>query len=98
MCADQTARGATGGRASDDERIWRLLGDSFGMAGRGAIPAALQRVANASAHPAQQFSANMLLASAATFQRNHPLTDAIGASLGMSAGQVGELFIAAAAL
>jgi hypothetical protein len=72
--------------------------EALAAVGRGAIPAALQRVVDASAHPAQQFAANMLLAGAATFQRNHPLTEAIGASLGMSAAQVDELFIAAAAL
>jgi hypothetical protein len=66
--------------------------------GRGAIPAALQRVVCAIEDPAGQFAANMLLAGTATFQRSHPLTDAIGASLGMSAAQVDELFIAAAAL
>jgi hypothetical protein len=53
---------------------------------------------SAAVDPAQQFAANMLLAGTATFRRDHPLTNAIGASLGMTAAQMDELFIAAAAL
>jgi hypothetical protein len=48
--------------------------------------------------PAQRFAANMFLTGTATFQRNHPLTDAIGASLGMTVAQMDALFVAAAEL
>jgi hypothetical protein len=71
--------------------------ESLAAVGRGAIPAALQRVVDAIEDPAQQFAANMLLTGTATFQRNHPLTDAIAASLGMPAAQMDALFVAAAA-
>jgi hypothetical protein len=65
---------------------------------RGAIPAPLLRVVGAIEDPAQRFVASMYLTGTATFQRNQPLMDAIGASLGMSAAQMDELFVAAAAL
>jgi hypothetical protein len=72
--------------------------DALAAAGRGAIPAALKHVVDAIEDPAQQFAANMLLTGTTTFRRDHPLTDAIGASLDMTAAQMDELFIAAAAL
>jgi hypothetical protein len=72
--------------------------DALAAVGRGVNPPALQRVVDAIADPAQQFAANMLLTGTATFRRDHPLTNAIGASLGMTAAQIDELFIAAAAL
>jgi hypothetical protein len=72
--------------------------EALAAVGRGAIPAALQRVVDAIADPAEQFAANMLLAGTATFRRDHPLTNAIGASLGMTAAQIDDLFVAAAVL
>jgi hypothetical protein len=58
----------------------------------------LRRAVGAIEDPAQRFAANMLLTGTATFQRNHPVMDAITASLDMTAGQMDELFIAAGAL
>jgi hypothetical protein len=72
--------------------------EALAAVGRGAIPGALQRVVDAIEDPEQRFVASMLLTGAAVFVRNRPLTDAIGASLGMTAAQMDELFIAAAAL
>jgi hypothetical protein len=72
--------------------------EALAAVGRGAIPAALQRVVDAIADPAEQFAANMLLTGTATFRRDQPLTNAIGASLGMTAAQIDDLFVAAAAL
>jgi hypothetical protein len=72
--------------------------DALAAVGRGVNPAALQRVVDAISDPAQQFAANMLLTGTATFRRDHSLTNAIGASLGMTAAQMDELFVAAAAL
>jgi hypothetical protein len=72
--------------------------EALAAVGRGAIPAALQRVVDATADPAQQFAANMLLTGTATFWRDHPMTNAIGTSLGMTAAQMDDLFVAAAAL
>jgi hypothetical protein len=66
--------------------------------GRGLIPAALQHVVDAIEDPAQQFAANMLITGTTTFRRNHPLTNAIGTSLGMTAAQVDEIFVADAGL
>ena len=72
--------------------------EALAAVGRGAIPGALQCVVDAIEDPDQRFATNMLLAGAATFQRNHSLTNAIGTALGMSAGQMDELFVAAGAL
>jgi hypothetical protein len=72
--------------------------EALAAVGRGALPHALQHVVDATTDPKQQFAARMVLAGAATFQRNHPLMGAIGAALGMSAAQMDELFVAAATL
>jgi hypothetical protein len=64
----------------------------------GTIPAALQGFVDGIKDPEQQFSANMLLAGATVFERDHPLTDAIGEAQGMSPDQVDAFFTAAAAL
>jgi hypothetical protein len=63
----------------------------------GAIPSALQSFVD-SLSPADKFNAQMLLSGATVFQRNHPLTIAIGQAQGMSSEQVDEFFRAAAAL
>ena len=64
----------------------------------GDIPAVLQGYVDAIDDDGQRFAAEMLLSGATVFERNHPLTEAIGAGQGMSAAQVDEFFAAAAAL
>lgn len=63
----------------------------------GAIPAALQHLIDGLPSD-QQFGATMILSGATTFERNHPLTIAIGAAYGWQAEQVDALFRAAAVL
>lgn len=64
----------------------------------GTIPAALQGFVDSVKDADQKFAANMLLAGATVFERDHPLTEAIGAAQGMSSDQVDDFFRAAAAL
>jgi hypothetical protein len=64
----------------------------------GTIPPALQGFVDAISDPAKKFAANMLLAGATVFERNHPLTEAIGEAQGMSPDQVDAFFTAAAEL
>lgn len=63
----------------------------------GSIPAALQGLIN-SLPADQQFGATMIVAGATTFQRNHPMTVAIGAAYGWNAAQIDAFFRLAAAL
>ena len=63
----------------------------------GTIPAALQTLING-LPPDQQFGANMIVSGATTFERNNPLTIAIGTAYGWSSDQINALFRAAAAL
>lgn len=61
------------------------------------IPAAL--VAIIDQMPAeQQFAAKMLVSSATVFERNHPMTEAIGVSYGWTSEQIDDFFRAAAKL
>lgn len=46
----------------------------------------------------QQFAAKMVVSGATTFDRQHPMTIAIGTAYGMSAEQIDEFFAAAAVL
>jgi hypothetical protein len=46
----------------------------------------------------QQFAAKMLVSGATVFQRNHPMTLAIGAAYGWNAAQIDAFFQSAAAL
>jgi hypothetical protein len=71
--------------------------EALAAVGRGAIPAALQRVVDASANKRNSLR-QICISLARQRQRNHPLTDAIGALPGMAAARVDDLFIAAAAL
>lgn len=63
----------------------------------GAIPVALQQLING-LPAAQQFGATMIVAGATTFERDHPLTVAIGTAYGWTAAQMDALFQAAAEL
>ncbi len=64
----------------------------------GAIPSVLQTIVDGIADPDQKFAATMLLAGATVFERNHPLTEAVGAALGWTSGQIDQFFISAAQL
>ena len=57
----------------------------------GAIPSVLQALVTAL--PAdQQFAAQMLLSGATVFERNHSLTNTIGASYGWTSSQIDQFF------
>lgn len=61
----------------------------------GALPAPIAAIVDGLP---DQFGARMLLSGATTFERGHPLTDALAAALGYSPVQTDDLFRAAAAL
>jgi hypothetical protein len=61
------------------------------------IPAPLLTIINAMPSD-QQFDAKMLLSGATVFERDHPMTLAIGAAYGWTAAQIDAFFMAAAAL
>lgn len=71
--------------------------DALAAVKTGAIPDALQQLINALPSD-QQFGATMIVSGATTFERNHPLTIAIGTAYGWTADQMDALFSAAAAL
>ena len=64
----------------------------------GDVPAALQALVDEIPDPTIKFSAQMLLAGATVFERDHPMTAQLAAGLGMSSEQVDDLWRAAAAL
>lgn len=64
----------------------------------GTVPAVLMSVVDGLQDETQRFSAQMVLAGATVFERNHPLTEAVGAALGWSSEQIDAFFIAAAGL
>lgn len=64
----------------------------------GDIPAALQALVDEIPDPTIKFSAQMLLAGATVFERNHPMTEQLASGLGMSSAQVDDLWRAAAGL
>lgn len=64
----------------------------------GTIPSMLQTIIDGLPDADQKFAATMLLAGATQFERNHPLTVAVGAHLGLTTAQVDDFFIAAAQL
>jgi hypothetical protein len=72
--------------------------EALAAVGRGALPSVLQRTVDAIEDTTQRFAANMYLTGSTAFYRNHPLMDAIGASLGVTAAQMDELFVSAVAL
>jgi hypothetical protein len=63
----------------------------------GAIPSEMQPLV-AGLPQAEQFGATMLIAGASSFDRDNPLTMAMGQAYGWSSGQIDALWVAAAAL
>lgn len=61
------------------------------------IPASLLAIIE-SLPDEQQFPAKMIVSGATVFERNHPLTEAIGAAQGMNGAQIDAFFRSAAAL
>lgn len=59
----------------------------------GAIPAVLQTIVDGIPDTNEQFAAKMLLSGATVFDRNHPLAEAVGASLGWTVEQIDQFFI-----
>lgn len=66
--------------------------DALNAVKTGFIPNALQSIIDTMPEE-NKFAAEMLLSGATIFQRNHPLTDAIGQTYGMSPTQIDEFFI-----
>ena len=61
------------------------------------IPAPLLAIIDAMPSD-QQFAAKMLVSGATVFERNHPMTEAIGGAYGWNGAQIDAFFTAAAAL
>lgn len=80
---------ATAGTIAEDEAL--------SWAARGDLPARLS-AAIARLPEDQQFPARMLLSSATTYERDHPLVARLGAALGYDAAALDTLWRAAAAL
>lgn len=72
--------------------------EAIAAVSNGAIPIVLQNIVDGIEDPDQRFTATMLLSGATVFDRNHPLTGAIGAALGWTSEQIDQFFIQAAAL
>lgn len=73
--------------------------EAIAWAARGDLPAALeQAIATLPEAGGVQFTARMLLSSATTYERRHPMTDTLGAILGYDAAALDALWRAAAAL
>lgn len=71
--------------------------EALAWAARGDLPARMT-TAVASLPSEQRFPARMLLSSATTYERDHPLVPALGAMLGYDAAALDALWAAAAAL
>lgn len=61
----------------------------------GVIPGVLQSIVDGIQDANQKFGAKMLLSGATVFERTHPLTEAVGASLGWTSEQIDQFFMAA---
>lgn len=73
--------------------------EAIAWAARGDLPEALETaIATLPAEGGVQFAARMLLTSATTYERSHPMTDTLGAILGYDAAELDELWRAAFAL
>lgn len=64
----------------------------------GTIPVVMQTIVDGISDADQKFAATMLLSGATIFERSHPLTEAVGASLGWTSDQIDQFFTQAAAL
>lgn len=64
----------------------------------GEIPTVLQTIVDGIPDSNQRFAAEMLLSGATVFDRNHTLTEAVGAALGWTSEQIDQFFIDAALL
>ena len=71
--------------------------DALAAVKTGTIPAALQQLIGGLPTD-QQFGATMIVSGATTFERNHPLTIAIGTAYGWTSDEVDALFRTAGAL
>lgn len=72
--------------------------DALAAVQTGTIPPVLMDVVNRLPDDMQRFTAEMTLAGATVFDRHHPLTEAVGAALGWTSGQIDQFFTSAANL
>lgn len=71
--------------------------EALAWAARGDLPAAME-TAIAALPEAERFAARMLLSSATTYERAHPLASALGGLLGHDEAQLDDIWRAAALL
>lgn len=71
--------------------------EAIAWAARGDLPDAMQAAVNALPE-GQRFGATMLLSSATTYERSHPLVPMLGAILEYDSGELDDLWRSAAAL
>jgi hypothetical protein len=64
----------------------------------GTIPAVLQAMVDAIQDADERFAATMILSGATIFERNHPLTEAIGVGAGWTSEQIDQFFMLASLL
>lgn len=64
----------------------------------GAIPSAMQAIIDGIADEDERFEAELLISGATSFQREHPLTEAIGAAYGWDSAEIDEFWAECAAL
>lgn len=72
--------------------------DALAAVQTGFIPAILQQLVDETLDPEEKFNAQMLLAGATVFYRQHPLTTHIGEAFGLSTEQLDNFWIEAAKL
>lgn len=73
--------------------------EAIAWAARGDLPETLeQAIATLPTEDGVQFSARMLLSSATTYERSHPMTATLGGVLGYDAAELDDLWRAAAQL
>lgn len=73
--------------------------EAIAWAARGELPAILETaIGGLPEAGGVRFGAQMLLSSATTYERSHPLTETLGGLLGYDAGNLDDLWRAAAAL
>lgn len=72
--------------------------DALAAVQTGFIPGPLQAIVDQISDADEKFNAQMILSGATTFYRDHPLTDQIGAALGMAPEGIDQFFRSAVAL
>jgi hypothetical protein len=72
--------------------------EALAFVGTGTLPAALQAIVDGIQDQTAKEAAQILIAGATVFKRNHPLVAAIGQAYGMTSDQLDTLWVAASKL